>query len=67
MTKKIPQLCGVSGFIKFLTVENPDGYMRTGWIDWNGKQYFCDPSGAMLENTVTPDGFQVGADGARIG
>lgn len=44
-----------------------DGYMRTGWIDWNGKQYFCDPSGAMLENTVTPDGFQVGADGARIG
>ena len=44
-----------------------DGYMRTGWIDWNGKQYYCDSSGAMLANTVTPDGIQVGADGARIG
>ena len=44
----------------------PDGYMKTGWIDWQGKQYYCDPSGAMLANTVTPDGIQVGADGARI-
>ena len=43
-----------------------DGYMKTGWIDWNGKQYYCDPSGAMLANTTTPDGIQVGADGARI-
>ena len=39
---------------------------KTGWIDWNGKQYYCDPSGAMLANTTTPDGIQVGADGARI-
>lgn len=43
-----------------------DGYMKTGWIDWNGKQYYCDPSGTMLANTTTPDGIQVGADGARI-
>lgn len=44
-----------------------DGYMKTGWIDWEGKQYYCDQSGAMLVNTTTPDGIQVGADGARVG
>ena len=42
------------------------GYMKTGWIDWNGKWYYCDSSGAMLSNTTTPDGYQVGADGAWI-
>ena len=30
-------------------------------------RYYCDPSGAMLVSTVTPDGFTVGADGARLG
>lgn len=44
----------------------PEGYMATGWIDWNGQQYYCDDSGAMLVSTVTPDGHSVGADGARI-
>ena len=44
-----------------------DGYMKTGWIDWEGKQYYCDPTGAMLVSTTTPDGIQVGADGARVG
>ena len=44
-----------------------DGYMRTGWIDWEGKQYYCDPeSGAMWTDRVTPDGAAVGADGARV-
>ena len=43
------------------------GYMKTGWIDWEGKQYYCDPTGAMLVSTTTPDGIQVGADGARVG
>lgn len=44
------------------------GYMKTGWIDWNGKQYYCGAeNGAMLVNTVTPDGIYVGADGARVG
>ena len=42
-----------------------EGYMVTGWVDWNGKQYYCGSSGAMLVSTVTPDGFYVGADGAR--
>lgn len=43
-----------------------DGYMKTGWINWNHKLYYCDDTGAMLSSTVTPDGFHVGADGARI-
>lgn len=46
---------------------NDKGYMATGWIPYNGKLYYCNPSdGAMVINTTTPDGFLVGADGARI-
>ena len=41
--------------------------MQTGWITVDGKEYYLDPeSGAMYENTVTPDGYFVGPDGARI-
>ena len=40
--------------------------MKTGWIFWNGKEYFCDESGAMLVSAVTPDGSAVGEDGARL-
>ena len=44
-----------------------NGYMQTGWITVDGKEYYLDPeSGAMYENTVTPDGYFVGPDGARI-
>ncbi len=44
-----------------------NGYMKTGWIDWDGRQFYCDPTtGAMLHDTTTPDGATVGADGARI-
>ena len=42
-----------------------NGYMRTGWIGWNGAYYYCDPNtGAMLSNTWTPDGFWVDPDGS---
>ena len=42
-----------------------NGYMRTGWISWNGAYYYCDPNtGAMLSNTWTPDGFFVDPDGS---
>ena len=38
--------------------------MKTGWIDWEGKRYYCDEnSGAMLTNTTTPDGYILGSDG----
>ena len=42
------------------------GYMQTGWIDWNGKSYYCSENGDMLTNCMTPDNYLVGADGAWI-
>jgi len=42
------------------------GYMMTGWIDINQKWYFMDSTGALLVSTITPDGYQLGADGAWI-
>ena len=46
---------------------NERGYMATGWVDWNGKRYYCDAAdGKMLVNTTTPDGYTVGADGALV-
>ncbi len=36
---------------------NSDGYMVTGWIDWQGKSYYCDPvNGDMQVDKVIPDG-----------
>lgn len=43
-----------------------EGYMKTGWIQWQGKEYYCDESGAMMVSSTTPDGSQVGEDGARL-
>jgi len=47
------------------------GAMRTGWQIVDGKAYYFNASsdgvyGAMLKSTTTPDGYQVGADGAMI-
>lgn len=40
------------------------------WIDGNGdgvsECYYFDANGYMLANTTTPDGYQVGADGAWL-
>ena len=38
--------------------------MVTGWVKWNSKWYYCGESGAMLTDTTTPDGYDVGSDGA---
>lgn len=44
-----------------------NGYAMTGWVDWQGKSYYCEvPRGNMLVDTTTPDGYKVGADGAWI-
>ena len=40
------------------------GYMMTGWIDWNGKRYYCQPSGAMAVGEVTIDGVAYRFDGS---
>lgn len=46
---------------------NDDGtYPVNQWQEIMGKQYYFDGSGYMLENTTTPDGKRVGADGALI-
>jgi len=42
------------------------GYMKTGWIEWKGKEYYCkEETGEMLKNTTTPDGFLLGYDGTK--
>ena len=46
---------------------DPDGYMATGWRLWKGNYYYLDHrTGAMLHDTVTPDGYYVGSDGAML-
>lgn len=49
--------------------QNDDGsYQKNGWFqDRDGKWYYFDANGYMLANTTTPDGYQVGNDGAMIG
>lgn len=42
---------------------NEAGYMQTGWLSYQGKWYYLAANGEMLVNTVTPDGYQVDADG----
>lgn len=48
--------------------QNDDGsYQKNGWFqDGDGKWYYFDANGYMLTNTITPDGYQVGSDGAMI-
>ena len=36
-----------------------DGYMVTGWIQWEGNWYYLGPEGDMQTNTLTPDGYIV--------
>ncbi len=48
---------------------NSEGYMVTGWIEWNDKSYYCDPSdGAMQVSKIIPDGSgrRVDSTGAWI-
>lgn len=45
---------------------NEDGYMMTGWITYNGRRFYLEADGSMAVSTTTPDGFQVGADGALV-
>ncbi len=38
------------------------GYMLTGWIDWNGSRYYCLPSGAMATGDTIIDGMSYSFD-----
>ncbi len=47
--------------------QNPDGtYPKDTWKEIGGRQYYFGSDGYMLHDTVTPDGSQVGTDGARL-
>ncbi len=43
------------------------GMMRTGWVAWDGEWYYCADDGHMLADSVTPDGYFAGSDGAVTG
>ena len=44
--------------------QNEDSsYPQQRWQEIDGKQYYFDENGYMLSNTITPDGYRVGADG----
>lgn len=47
--------------------QNDDSsYPISSWKEIDGKQYYFDASGYMLQDTTTPDGYAVGSDGAWI-
>ena len=47
--------------------QNADGsYPANSWKEINGKHYYFGGDGYMLHDTVTPDGYTVGSDGAWI-
>lgn len=46
---------------------NDDGqYTSNAWQEIEGKQYYFDENGYMMIETMTPDGYLVGSDGAWI-
>lgn len=43
-----------------------ESYPAGQWKEIEGKHYYFGADGYMLSNTTTPDGYQVGADGAWV-
>ena len=42
---------------------NKSGEMQVGWIQEKGDWYYFKPSGEMLRNATTPDGYKVNEEG----
>lgn len=43
-----------------------EGYMKTGWVNWNGTEYYCSEStGELLTSTMTPDGYVLDSTGKK--
>ena len=40
--------------------------METGWVQVENKWYYLNKSGALLTNTITPDGYKVNRDGVWV-
>ena len=65
----------VTGWIK--TVDNnwyffenaktaDEGKMILGWKSISGSWYYFNADGSMMKNGVTPDGYNIGADGRWV-
>ena len=52
---------------KWYLLDSVNGDMKTGWQMVKGIWYYLTKTGAMAENTITPDGYKVGKDGAWTG
>ena len=47
--------------------QNDETYLTKQWYqNTDGKWYYIGADGYMMVNAITPDGYQVGADGAWI-
>lgn len=44
----------------------PDGSIREGWVQDNGKWYYIYSDGAMAQETTTPDGYYVNTKGVCV-
>ena len=66
----------IDGFWYYFTtdVKGSEGRMATGWYLIDGKWYYFEtredvqgrPQGSLYMNSMTPDGYRVGTDGAWI-
>ncbi len=52
---------------KWYLLDDVNGDMKTGWQMVKGVWYYLTETGAMAEDTITPDGYTVGKDGAWTG
>ncbi len=52
---------------KWYLLDSKNGDMKTGWQMVKGFWYYLTKTGSMAEDTITPDGYKVGKDGAWTG